>query len=192
MKSTQKLLAAVAASLLLAPVGAEMSAGSDPRAAEAKQIAGVFFTSLKGELQAAIAEGGPVSAIAVCKERAPAIARELSAATGWDLARTSLQVRNPNNAPDPWEKQVLRDFEERKAAGEEVETMAFAEVVEVDGGQRYRFMQAIPTGALCLTCHGETIDPPLAAAIDAAYPEDQARGFALGDIRGAFTLSKPL
>ena len=53
-------------------------------------------------------------------------------------------------------------------------------------------MKAIPTGELCLLCHGETIDPDIAAAIDKAYPEDQARGFSLGDIRGAFTLSKPL
>lgn len=192
MRPIQKPLAAIAASLLLVPVLAETPAGNDPRAAEAKQITGEFFTALKGELQAAITEGGPVKAIAVCKERAPAIARALAAETGWDVARTSLKVRNPDNAPDAWERQVLQEFEKRKAAGEDVETMAFAEEVETDGGKRYRFMKAIPTSALCLTCHGETLDPALAAAIDAAYPVDQARGFALGDIRGAFTLAKPL
>lgn len=70
--------------------------------------------------------------------------------------------------------------------------MAFAEVVESDVGKRYRFMKAIPTADLCLACHGESINPDLAAAIDKAYPDDKARGFKTGDIRGAFTLSKPL
>ena len=53
-------------------------------------------------------------------------------------------------------------------------------------------MKAIPTADLCLACHGESINPDIAAAIDEAYPEDQARGFKSGDIRGAFSLSKPL
>jgi hypothetical protein len=41
-------------------------------------------------------------------------------------------------------------------------------------------------------CHGEASNPDIAAAINKAYPKDQARGFSLGDIRGAFTLAKPL
>lgn len=191
MKKTSLLTAGVAASLLLAPVFADPSA--DPNAAEAKALVKEFFTSLKGELEAAISAGGPASAISVCKERAPAIAQSLSKKSGWDLGRTSLKLRNPElNAPDAWEKQVLLKFEERKAGGEDVKTMAFAEVVESDGGKRYRFMKAIPTAELCLLCHGETISPDIAAALDEAYPDDEARGFALGDIRGAFTFSKPL
>jgi hypothetical protein len=53
-------------------------------------------------------------------------------------------------------------------------------------------MKAIPTGEICLACHGESISPDVATAIREAYPQDQATGFSLGDIRGAFTLSKPL
>jgi len=65
-------------------------------------------------------------------------------------------------------------------------------VVESDGEKRYRFMKAIPTAELCLVCPGETIAPDLAAAIEEAYQDDQARGFSIGDIRGVFTLSKPI
>lgn len=191
MKMTSRLSAGVAASLLLVPAFADLSA--DPHAAEAKALVKEFFTSLKGELQAAITAGGPASAISVCKERAPAIAQSLSQKSGWDLGRTSLKLRNPElNAPDAWEKQVLLEFEERKAGGEDVKTMAFAEVVESDSGKRYRFMKAIPTAELCLLCHGETISADIAVALDEAYPDDEARGFALGDIRGAFTFAKPL
>jgi len=165
---------------------------ADADAAEAKKIIGEFFSTLKGELQSAMKAGGPVSAITICQERAPEIADSLSEKTGWEVGRTSLKLRNAElNAPDEWERGVLTAFEERKAAGEDVKTMAFSEVVESDGGERYRFMKAIPTGEVCLVCHGETLGPDIAAAIDKAYPADEAKGFELGDIRGAFTLSKP-
>ena len=185
------LVAVVSGILIATSVSAEQAV--DPNAAEAKGIVKEFFTRLKGELQGAIKSGGPVSAISVCKERAPAIAEELSGASGWEVGRTSLKLRNPAlNAPDEWERQVLMQFEERKAAGEDVKTMAYSELVETGAGKRYRFMKAIPTADLCLACHGESINPDIAAAIDEAYPEDQARGFKSGDIRGAFSLSKPL
>jgi Skp family chaperone for outer membrane proteins len=178
---------ALAATLVAEP------APTDENAAEAKQIVKQFSTTLKGELQAAMKAGGPVKAIEVCQKKAPAIAHELSAETGWDVGRTSLKVRNTElDSPDAWEKKVMEQFEARKAAGEKVETMTYAEVVEEDGAKRYRFMKAIPTGKVCLACHGTAITPEVAAALDNAYPDDQATGFRLGDIRGAFTLSKPL
>jgi hypothetical protein len=39
---------------------------------------------------------------------------------------------------------------------------------------------------LCLTCHGETIDPELRARIRDLYPRDRATGFRDGDLRGVF------
>ncbi|MDX1426157.1 MAG: DUF3365 domain-containing protein, partial [Kiloniellales bacterium] len=66
------------------------------------------------------------------------------------------------------------------------------ELIESDGGRTYRYMKAIPVGEVCLTCHGADIDPALMAEIEAFYPEDQATGFALGELRGAFTVSKTL
>ncbi len=165
----------------------------NPNAEEAKGIVKTFATQLKGELEAAMKEGGPTKAIPVCKDRAPAIAADLSAETGWSVGRTSLKTRNmANNTPDDWERGVLEKFEQRKAGGEAVDTMAFAEVVETGSGKSFRFMKAIPTGDVCLACHGTAITPEVAAMLDEYYPEDQARGFAAGDIRGAFTLSKPL
>ncbi len=185
------LLAAASGSVFLTAVSAEPV--ENPNAAEAKGIVKTFATNLQGELQAAIKEGGPVQAIAVCKERAPAIAQGLSDQTGWEVGRTSLKLRNPTiNAPDDWERQVLLKFEERKAGGEDVQTMAYAEVVEKNGSKQYRFMKAIPTGEVCLACHGDSIAPAVTTALDEAYPDDQARGYKLGDVRGAFTLSKPL
>jgi hypothetical protein len=53
-------------------------------------------------------------------------------------------------------------------------------------------MKAIPTAELCLKCHGGDIDAKVAERLDALYPDDQARGYNQGDIRGAFTFRKSL
>jgi len=162
------------------------------RRAESMKVVKEFMTTLKGELQKAMKAGGPVNAIEVCNKVAPAIAAEQSTKHGWEVGRTSLKTRNPNNAPDAWERKVLNKFEKRKAAGENPKKMFYEKVVEEDGKQSYRFMKAIPTGKVCLKCHGENIAEPVKAKLDKLYPEDQARGFELGDIRGAFTITQPM
>ena len=171
-----------------------VKAGDDPdREAflqESRAMVKAFAGNLKGELQAAIKEGGPMHAIAVCNVKAPEIARNLSEPPQWSVGRTSHKLRNPDNAPDDWEAMVLGDFLQRVAAGEDLDTMERVELVESDGSQTYRYMKAIPVGEVCLTCHGSDIDPELKAKIDAFYPEDQATDFALGELRGAFTLTK--
>ncbi len=128
-----------------------------------------------------------------CNLKAPQIATDVAASSGWAVGRTSLKLRNPEtNTPDQWEREVLAQFEERKASGEPVESIAYSETVEADGNRTFRFMKAIPTAEVCLACHGSDITPEVAAEIDRYYPNDQARGYEVGDIRGAFTLSKPM
>ncbi len=165
---------------------------SDQLKEEAKGVIQTYFGQLKGELQAAMKAGGPVNAIEVCNTRAPTIAHDVSGQSGWQVSRTSLKLRNQGNAPDAWELAVLKKFEERKAAGQDPKSIAFAEVVEQDGGKTFRFMKAIPTGKVCLNCHGADLKPEVAAKLDEMYAKDNARGFKAGDLRGAFTLSKSL
>lgn len=178
--------------LLAALPGASASEVSSADVDEARSAVGGFMKSLKGRLQSAMQEAGPLHAVDVCKVDAPRIAAELSGAGGWQVARTSLKVRNPDNAPDDWEREVLRSFAERHAAGEAFEKMEHVEVVEQDGRETARYMKAIPTAELCTTCHGADIDPALSEKIYELYPDDQARGFRAGELRGAFTLVKPL
>ena len=172
--------------------GAAAADELDQRTAESRVVTMEFMETLKGELQTAIKAGGPVNAIQVCNTRAPEIAAGLSEKKGWTVARTSLKYRNPDNAPDAWERKVLEQFEGRKAKGEDPKQMAYAEVVEDGGTKIFRFMKAIPTGPVCLVCHGEKIDAATEAKIQELYPEDRARGFNLGDIRGAFTITQPM
>lgn len=161
------------------------------RAMKSKQVVKEFMGQLKGELKGAMKAGGPLNAIDVCNKRAPEIAENLSNKYGWDIARTSLKTRNSSNEADAWEEKVLQAFEQRKAKGEAVKPMAFFEAVGNGSEKRFRFMKAIPTGEVCLKCHGENIPEQVRAGIDKLYPEDQATGFSKGDIRGAFTISQP-
>lgn len=159
---------------------------------QAKQLISTFASQLQSELKSALQQGGPTAAVEICKERAPAIADSLSQPAGWQIGRTSLKPRNlALNSPDGWERRVLNQFEDRAAAGENPRDLTYAEVVQGEDGKRYRFMKAIPTAEVCLACHGKEINPSVAAALDDAYPNDQARGYAAGDLRGAFSLEKP-
>ena len=151
-----------------------------------------FAGALQKQLKSAMADGGPTAAIEVCNVAAPEIAQTASAARGWSVGRTSLKLRNPDNAPDAWELAVLRDFEARKAAGEAPGTLDHAEIVAGEGQRTFRYMKAIGTQPVCTTCHGASIAPEVTAKLDALYPDDRARGFTVGDIRGAFTISQPV
>lgn len=161
--------------------------------AEARANAMKLGKNLKMTLQQAMKAGGPIAALEACNVSAPAIAEKVSSESGWDVARTSLKLRNPENKPDAWELAVLEKFEERKQAGEKPPTLEYSETVMVDGKKTFRFMKAIPTGEVCMSCHGgDNVKPEVVAKLKALYPDDQARGFKTGDLRGAFTLSKSL
>ncbi len=161
----------------------------DPRLTRSRELAARFQKELKGELQKALDEGGPVNAIAVCKEKAPQIAKRLSEESGAQVSRTSFKVRNPANAPQPWQREVLEAFEARHKAGEASDKLEHFEAT-AEGGAHY--MKAIPTQALCVTCHGKQIAPDIRKALAQHYPRDQASGFAVGDLRGAFSIVWPL
>ena len=107
---------------------------------------------------------------------------------GWEVARTSLRVRNSANQADIWETQMLNRFDSAFKAGSPITELTATKQDQ----EAYRYMQAIPTGQVCLACHGQQVEPALLKTIKMNYPMDTATGFTLEDIRGAFTLSKAL
>jgi hypothetical protein len=185
----RQLLVAVAATslLTLSPLHAEQT-DQHKLQVEAINIIKQFGGTLKPELKKAIQSSGPAHAIDVCSLKAPAIAEGLQAQTGWYVKRVSLKNRNENAVPDSWEKKVLEQFDARQAKGESPRNMAYSEIV--DG--KYRFMKAQAVGKLCLNCHGTNVTPEVEAALKEKYPNDHARGYSLGQIRGAFSLAKDL
>jgi hypothetical protein len=181
------------AALVASPASARQQSDVPPEVVANRRVAQTFGATLKEALQQAIQSGGPVNGIAVCREKAGQIAADLAQKEGMLIGRTSLKLRNPANAPDNWELAVLKQFEARKEQGESADKLEFFAVIDDDQGQKtFRYMKAIPTAALCLNCHGENVPAEVDAKLKELYPNDQARGFQEGDLRGAFTLAQPV
>lgn len=161
---------------------------------EARGIPAKMVPNLLEVLNEEIDKGGHASAISVCREKAPAMAKGLSEKTGWAIRRVSTKNRNPKAVPDPWETQVLQEFEQRLAAGEKPTDIDKGEVVTVDGQKMYRYMKALPTQDLCLNCHGtpDKVKPDVQAKLKELYPDDKATGYGLKQLRGAITAKKAL
>ncbi|MBS3745211.1 MAG: DUF3365 domain-containing protein [Wenzhouxiangellaceae bacterium] len=158
---------------------------------EARQQSGQLAQQLVATLTEALSEEGPAGGVQICKVEAPKIAARVSGSR-FEVARTALRVRNPDNAADGWEASVLRRFKARMAEGADPAGLEAWEVETVDGNRVGRYMKAIPMGSQCVVCHGENINPELAETIDKLYPQDEATGFAPGELRGAFTVTVDL
>ncbi|MCG7201522.1 DUF3365 domain-containing protein [Marinobacter pelagius] len=181
------IAAATLLSILSIPVMAQSPAPTtDELVSEARSKVKAFGGSLKQALQAAIKEGGLTNGIGVCNTVAPEIAASNSN-EAWTISRTSLKVRNPDNAPTEWQKlQLLAMDKQPMKNGKPVEVW---QVSEAAGQPPFQYMSAIPTQELCLGCHGKSIDPGVKAKLAELYPNDQATGFSAGDLRGAFVVT---
>ncbi|MFZ5798962.1 MAG: DUF3365 domain-containing protein [Desulfobulbus sp.] len=103
-------------------------------------------------------------------KRNPAmVTRELSeyaAKTGFCWFRiTSLKPVNPANAPDDFERQAMRQFEQGVP---EIDA-----VTNGEGGRVHRYIAPLLVQESCMECHAE-------------------HGYQVGDIRGALSISVPL
>jgi hypothetical protein len=182
--------ALIAAALL----AASPAFANDALLADARKVASAMPPKLLAVLATEIEKGGPEGAIAVCREKAPQMAKAASEESGWAIRRVSLKNRNPKAVPDAWEKAVLEEFDRRAAAGENPAALEKGEVVDLDGKSTYRYMKALPTQAACLNCHGDpaAMKPAVKEKLAALYPDDKATGYKEKQIRGAMTLKKAL
>ena len=161
------------------------------RLEESRKGAEELGMELKKELVSAMGKGGPVNAISVCSEKAEEIARNISGKRGFTVGRTSLKWRNPENAPDEWERKVLEAFEKEVEKGKKAGGLEYYEITQYEGGKAFRYMRSIEVKDVCLKCHGERISKELDEKLKKLYPDDRARGYKKGDLRGAFTIIQP-
>jgi hypothetical protein len=123
-------------------------------------------------------KGGPPSAVHVCRDEAQVITAKVAQEEGVDVGRTSHRLRNPKNAPRPWAEAFVSEAAGKKTS--EVEAQV------VDLGDKMGVLKPINTLGLCTNCHGkaEEIAPEVRQALAEGYPEDEAVGFSVGDLRG--------
>jgi hypothetical protein len=149
-----------------------------PASTDAEAVAAVesFRTRLQAELKEGMARG-PEHAVAVCRERAPEIAKE-SGSESIRLGRASERVRNPANEPEAWLVPVLR----RYASHPDERTPQSVRLPDGSVG----YVEPIIVQPVCLVCHGEVIAPALSQRVSELYPRDRATGYRVGDFRGVF------
>jgi hypothetical protein len=172
--------------LLLLIFALPWSAQADSGKGAIEQRGAELLQPFKKQLMSALKQGlqkSPAEAVDVCHLQAPGIP-DRTAPEGVELGRTSHKLRNPDNAPTDWQRELVqyyRHHEDRSPRSRKLDDgrVAYAEPIEVK--------------PLCVTCHGprEQIPDTVRAKLDAKYPEDEATGFEVGDFRGIFWATWP-
>jgi len=160
----------------------------DDELALSRTVSKQLGTQLKSRLTNAIQTAGPEGAISVCNSEAISIATVVSKNHDLEVGRTSLKIRNVKNQADSWETAQLHKFAMQTDTNVKLNTLETHEIVSENGKKIFRYMKAIPMQEPCLLCHGSSIAPTIEEKIKTLYPQDQANGYELGEIRGAFSV----
>lgn len=118
------------------------------------------------------------------------IANDFSLITGYKLKQTSLKLRDPSNAPDEWEKEVLKRFE----LPDYPKGDGYGEILVIDDKKVYKYIKPVYVERACLDCHGEKKDikPEIRQFLERKYPRDQAFEYKEGDVRGGISIVIPI
>lgn len=110
------------------------------------------------------------------------VARDL----GYTIRHTSLRYRNANNAPDAYERAVLKRLEDAP------DLQYVAEISTLDGAPVFRYLQAARIDESCLTCHGDPAQSP--AFLREIYPPDKDASYhyRVGEVIGAVSVVIPM
>ncbi|MBN1448745.1 MAG: DUF3365 domain-containing protein [Bacteroidetes bacterium] len=178
--------------------GGDETASGDTAITDAERIAQhatqELTTTLLGEVQRAMKEGGPILAVRQCTGLAQELTDKVAAEHGVRMRRVTEKPRNPLDSPDAYERRILARFEADLAAGSMGATTTHAEVVQLEGKRALRFLKPITIKKPCLSCHGtgDQVSPEVAQEIRERYPGDQAMDYREGDLRGAISVIVPL
>lgn len=162
-----------------------VDAGEAALKARAVAIAKEAFSELSSNLLAAITRSGLNEALPYCSDKAIPITMGVAAKNGVGLRRISHKARNPANKATDEELAVIRRFQSELAADRALAPVA---VTNATHGVAI-YVPIVLSNPLCLSCHGKPgaeLSADVHATIRRLYPQDQATGFALGDLRGAW------
>ncbi len=143
------------------------------------------FDTLRSALTKAIKEKGAAGAVSFCNESAYPITSAYTTEK-ITLKRVAEKYRNPKNAPDSLDMIQWQQFVAAKEKGDPLQPILLE---EKNTTYYYKPIVLQPT---CSACHGDSqkdILPPVLTTIDSLYPDDRAKGFAPGDLRGMWKVA---
>ncbi len=143
--------------------------------------------ALKSKLQSAIAEGGISHAIEFCSHEAMPLTDSLSEDYDAQISRVSHKNRNPQNEANEKEAELINQYQVQLAKEQKLEPT----LVEKESTYHYYSPITIQS-SLCLSCHGKVGEDILEEdyiVLQNLYPNDQATGFGMDDIRGLWKIA---
>ena len=137
-------------------------------------------STLLGFVSSQIGSNGFEGAVSYCNLHAVGKTDSLSNLHGAKISRVTDKARNKKNSATDEERSILDFFRSYPNAKDTL--------VEVDGQKTYfkKIGIGMPT---CLKCHGNVetdIDKKALSVINEKYPDDEARNYKMGDLRGAW------
>lgn len=146
---------------------------------------------LMATLEKAVEEKGASGAVKFCNTQALPILEEVGNRYGVSIRRVSNDYRNPGDQPLEEERMILEAYE----YNQENNITHEPNLQKIKDGSVLLFTKAITIpSTLCLNCHGEPgtdIDEETLQEISQLYPQDKAKGHAIGDLRGMWSIAIP-
>lgn len=172
--------------LVLTAATTVMAAETNPQETVAAKAIGQLGQEMRKKLIDSLQKNGPAGAITVCAKDAPTIAARIENELGVTIKRTSLNIRNPRNAPDAREQELLESLSASQLAGNKLPAG-----VSVFPGDPRRFYKVIMVEQVCLKCHGDaaSMNEEVRKEVRGTYPDDKAIGYKEGDFRGIISVT---
>ncbi|MDO5509995.1 MAG: DUF3365 domain-containing protein [Weeksellaceae bacterium] len=140
--------------------------------------------ALAEELKEAVDRQGSAFAVDFCNVRALELTDSLGHSHNIDLQRITDKPRNPQNRANMQEQALMDSVRELMAQKDFKPEL-------IEHGNSYYY--PIITNSLCLQCHGKPnqITEFTNEVILELYTQDEARGYALNELRGFFKVTTP-
>lgn len=151
-------------------------------------IAALAQRVLLSNVSSAMQNGGPANAVDFCHIHASDITDSLSNSMNVTIERISFKNRNPKNAPVTSEDSLALNY----FASALEQNLNLKDTIFTSALQTLYYKPIAIALPACLKCHGKTgqdIDAKTAAILQSKYPEDKAKEYKMGDLRGAWKIT---
>ncbi|MEQ9306593.1 MAG: DUF3365 domain-containing protein [Marinoscillum sp.] len=152
-----------------------------------KNVLEVTQKTFQTALTTAVSEEGISGAITYCNTNAMDIIRKLEDSLNISIKRVTDQPRNPKDSLTGIEKEIWEAYAYSPQN-------ASTQILELDDKALIMTSPIIISSGLCLNCHGAVgnqITDENHSLIKELYPDDQATGYKVGDLRGMWSVVIP-
>lgn len=156
---------------------------ASPYLEKGRKIVASTFSLLSSTLKEKIESEGAAAAVTYCNLTAMSLTDSIALIENAKVKRTSLKWRNPSNKPTEWEQTVLKAYQTDVDKGEEV----LPKVYRLSDN-KIMYTAPILMMPLCTKCHGKSIENELKVKLKTLYPNDMAKGYESGDLRGMWSI----